>query len=598
MTASVPQSITPSVAFEIPIEKKEHNGTSPLQKRLVAQANSPRRDANLADLNKKLSEASKRKEAIAVKTKTVSHNAEVKKVYEESIKREANGIEELEKHISSKLSKAEAKRQGQTTSWARRLSTTAKAKVRRAAKVKEDEKWQAKELEAKIDIKGMTAELRRVELKLKVQEELAVTNHDKLRRGQLALGLAEVEAKHIENHSKEKVAAANHRREMQQKEMLVLASARIGGSTAEKKEKAADARKQAEEEAAKRQGENEEKIKLAEERKQQVIDGRVENISTQMNEKSKRAADTRRQEEERTKEKGDHINAKIRLAEERRENIIREQQELLQAKSTQKERVVIDKQQQEEKSNMQRQKDIQSKLVSANARKEDILSKKAKAAKSDQQTKLERTKNSWNTSLNESKELKQTSEKRLKNAAERKDKILKEMVDEMQDVNKNKIDKVAKMNKSKELEDIQSLAEIEKRLAVASASRKNNLIAKSSSKKRMLSPRSSSTDKSEIEARINQANWRREIYLTNKVEKAKKINSSPKINKALFVAVSPKQSIEDSPREQQRIKASRLVQSSSTEEDEHKHHGLNVHLLAIGGIAVVLVGLLSFLKSK
>ena len=120
------------------------------------------------------------------------------------------------------------------------------------------------------------------------------------------------------------------------------------------------------------------------------------------------------------------------------------------------------------------------------------------------------------------------------------------------------------MNKSKELEDIQSLAEIEKRLAVASASRKNNPIAKSSSKKRMLSPRSSPTDKSEIEARINQANWRREIYLTNKVEKAKNINSSTKINKALFAAVSPKQSIEDSPRdsprEQQRIKASRLVQ--------------------------------------
>ena len=104
---------------------------------------------------------------------------------------------------------------------------------------------------------------------------------------------------------------------------------------------------------------------------------------------------------------------------------------------------------------------------------------------------------------------------------------------------------------------------IEKKLAAASASRENNLVAKSSTKKRMLSPRSSPSDKKEIEARINEANLRREIYLTSKVEKAKNgKSSSPKINKALFTAVSPMRGGENNSSSRERIspriKAARL----------------------------------------
>ena len=72
---------------------------------------------------------------------------------------------------------------------------------------------------------------------------------------------------------------------------------------------------------------------------------------------------------------------------------------------------------------MQKHKEIQAKLLSANARKEDMLSSKVGSLSTDQQMKQERANRSWLSSLNESKELKQTSEKRLKDAAERKDKV-------------------------------------------------------------------------------------------------------------------------------------------------------------------------------
>ena len=121
------------------------------------------------------------------------------------------------------------------------------------------------------------------------------------------------------------------------------------------------------------------------------------------------------------------------------------------------------------------------------------------------------------------------------------------------------------MLKNNELEEMRRLAEIEKKLATASTNRENNLIAKSTSsaKKRVLTPRSSSPSSNTIEEKIVAAQNRREIYLTNKVEKAKNTRiTPPKINKALFAAVSPKHGNENdtdtSPNVSPRIKAARL----------------------------------------
>jgi len=101
------------------------------------------------------------------------------------------------------------------------------------------------------------------------------------------------------------------------------------------------------------------------------------------------------------------------------------------------------------------------------------------------------------------------------------------------------------MNKNIELEELQRFIATEKRLSVASANRENQLSEKSSSAKaRLLSPQETPSSNDDLEARIEQANQRREMYLTQKVEKAKKYRNSP-INKELFATVSPKQGSED-----------------------------------------------------
>ena len=99
------------------------------------------------------------------------------------------------------------------------------------------------------------------------------------------------------------------------------------------------------------------------------------------------------------------------------------------------------------------------------------------------------------------------------------------------------------------LEEMRKALEIEQKIATATANRKQNLIAKASSsassasKKRMLTPRGSPTSKSEIEEKLVAAQNRREIYLSNKVDKAKSNRVTPKpkikINKTLFSSVSP-----------------------------------------------------------
>ena len=96
-----------------------NDSSPPVQKRLAAQAHSPRKDISLDDINTKLEQANKRKEEnlASVTSKTVAHNARVEQVYEQSKEKETHKIKALEEHITSKLDNAEAKRDDTKSSW-------------------------------------------------------------------------------------------------------------------------------------------------------------------------------------------------------------------------------------------------------------------------------------------------------------------------------------------------------------------------------------------------------------------------------------------------------------------------------------------------
>ena len=249
-----------------------------------------------------------------------------------------------------------------------RLSQSTKNKLSRGAKVLNDEKWTAKELESKIDIKGLSAELRREELKLKTQEELAISNNDKLRRGRNVLRQEEVDA-------------------------------------------------------TKRLVEMEARLKAAEERKLNEEQGKVEGIASQINDKLQRAANIRQQEEMLLHEKSSAVENKIVSATQRRDNLIKEQQETLLKSATKKERMIEDKLKLEEEDAMKRRREMEARIRLAEEKKSDILATKSEAIRKEHTNKQTRARETWLTSLKQGNELKQTSQKRLKDASERKQQV-------------------------------------------------------------------------------------------------------------------------------------------------------------------------------
>jgi hypothetical protein len=412
-------SISSTFDFRNPQEVEGSSLQTTVQKRLEELATTPRKEFSLEDLNKKLDEANKRKQENLDSSKAVLHNAKLQTVYEKTKEEESEKIKALEEQICSKLANAEAVKDDRTTSWVKKLSRSTKDKLRRGAKVKKNQEWSAKELETKIEIKALAADLRREELKLKVQEELAASNQDKLRRAQLVLDMANAEAKHTELRSDLKLLSAEQRREMYH----TLALARIGDAAAEKRDKIDELRRQEEEDAKKGQADIEEKMRRAEERKQQAVAEMVESLALQTSEKLQRAIAICKKEEEQAKAKSLQSVEKVELANHRREAIIRDQQEHSHKLANKKERMFRRKQKEEQAASESKSKEIQMKQLSASERKENIIANKVQAVKDDHQAKETRARETLLESLNETNELKKKSEKRLKKAAKRKQQV-------------------------------------------------------------------------------------------------------------------------------------------------------------------------------
>ena len=412
-------SISSTFDFRNPQEVEGSSLQTTVQKRLEELATTPRKEFSLEDLNKKLDEANKRKQEHLDSSKAVLHNAKLQTVYEKTKEEESEKIKALEEQISSKLANAEAVKDDRTTSWVKKLSRSTKDKLRRGAKVKKNQEWSAKELETKIEIKALAADLRREELKLKVQEELAASNQDKLRRAQLVLDMANADAKHTELRSDLKLLSAEQRREMYH----TLALARIGDAAAEKREKIDELRRQEEEDAKKGLADIEEKMRRAEERKQQAVAEMVESIALQTSEKLQRAIAICKKEEEQAIVKSLQSVEKVELANHRREALIREQQDHSHKLANKKERMFRRKQKEEQAASENKSKEIQMKQLSASERKENIIANKVQAVKDDHQAKETRARETLLESLNESNELKRKSEKRLKKAAKRKQQV-------------------------------------------------------------------------------------------------------------------------------------------------------------------------------
>lgn len=147
-----------------------------------------------------------------------------------------------------------------------------------------------------------------------------------------------------------------------------------------------------------------------------------------------------------------------------------------------------------------------------------------------------------------------------------------------------------------EANELQKYEYIQNKLAVASAKRESEIANKlSTSKKRLASPRPSPT-KSAIEARINKAASRREMYLLSRIDKATSSTSkklSPRSD--LFSKVTPRAGDEDT-----RATTSPRMSVCLNHESDKDLGGSNQHFtmmpIIASSVILALIGAVSFWK--
>lgn len=164
------------------------------------------------------------------------------------------------------------------------------------------------------------------------------------------------------------------------------------------------------------------------------------------------------------------------------------------------------------------------------------------------------------------------------------------------------IERMEMMASQREMKEIQQYLEIENKLASAESKRQEKLAevaTKSSSKKHLRGSPKASPSTIEIEARVNAAAARREMFLLNKIDKATASSSkklSPRCD--LFSKVTPRLSDDGSRTASPRIKAARLetFSESANNKDNDVQHFTMMPIIATGVIAIALIGVVSFWK--
>lgn len=265
-------------------------------------------------------------------------------------------------------------------------------KKQRGEAKQEEAEWAARDLAAKIDIAAMSADLRRQEAKLQTVETLGASNNDKLARGKVALDLSALEAEKAEERSQQKLVLAEERREM-----LLAESSR--DTAAARAEKVAEARRLEEEAAAAKRADIQAKLLAAEERKDAALAGKVEQLATRLDDKAQRAAEARVKEETLALEKRGALELKLQSASARKAQAVRQQQQLLHRSASKKEMLVLERQEAEEKALAEARANVHSKLQSASARKDELIEGRVKQVQTDMQKKQGSAKKTWLSSF-------------------------------------------------------------------------------------------------------------------------------------------------------------------------------------------------------
>jgi hypothetical protein len=435
----LPQSIPPSIAFEVPLEKKETKDSPPVQKRLEEAAATPRKSFSIQDIVRKLSEAGKRKDnaSSATKSKLKSHNDAVKSNVE-SVAAQATAAE-LESRIVSKIETANTRRQDMIANKVQELKKSNQDKLERGSMALNEVEAQSKLLDEHSRLRVDTAALRHEQMLLSKVANLSITNDSKLKRAKLALELDGIEAQHRGNVSDQKLLSASHRREM----MNIFKSIDKSEVTADKEARAADAKHREEILAATRAHLIEEKLGDAEAKKAAFTQETVLMLQEKNKDKIQRGTQSLKEQQLRSKESEIESKRKLELANERRTRQIEEQRLANERASAKKEMKMKEMTALEQAETRVKDKALNAKLLAAEVRKEELmLAKSSKLAERFEQLKMQSIK-AVQSELEESQNLGKEVEKKLKGASARKERIDRDLADALLAKNQAKVRKLS-----------------------------------------------------------------------------------------------------------------------------------------------------------
>lgn len=299
---------------------QELKGSPPVQRRLEEAAITPRKSYSLSSIVKKLTDASKRRDNVA--SKTSAHNLAVKNNVEAFVSKYNEDAKlKIETEIAVKLDSAKVRRENLTASKVQKLSLELQDKFERGSKALESGDNLAELLVEKVKLKEDASSLRREQLIASKVGNLAITNDSKIKRGQLALELQEIEAAHQGNQLNQKLLSAAHRREM----TSLFKSIDNGEIAADKQARVLDVKNRNEVLAATQTLSIEQKLKTAEEKRTKATTETIQQLAKSNNDKLRRGAESIKAQNARLKQIHDESQKKLELASDRREQKLQEQ---------------------------------------------------------------------------------------------------------------------------------------------------------------------------------------------------------------------------------------------------------------------------------
>eukprot|EP00592_Proboscia_alata_P009346 CAMPEP_0194357978 /NCGR_PEP_ID=MMETSP0174-20130528/5364_1 /TAXON_ID=216777 /ORGANISM="Proboscia alata, Strain PI-D3" /LENGTH=530 /DNA_ID=CAMNT_0039128195 /DNA_START=24 /DNA_END=1616 /DNA_ORIENTATION=+ len=411
-----------NIAFDIVLEREKTDAKTPIQKKLESWK---RPNTSPEEIKFKLSKASKRRKkqfAKAVRKRALHHVAVQKARYSQKAINDSK-LDKIEAKMIDKLEKAKANKERRIAIEVERISKATKDKMERGEEALKNHSSAMISLDERLDKKAAAASQKKEASIFEMVTKISATTRNKIARGTNAKNMIDARRKEILSSVNKRLISAESRREKIQDAQAQS----IANTFKEAEKKRKEVAKQEYIEARKLEASLESKSAAAGHRRTKLIDRCVDEIATQNTAKMQRATEALKQQELGAKHLEYAIDSKHNLVHERK--LISDMERL--------EKVALStkiKLERGENAKMKAEliskeldKNLETKLISASARKEKSTNEKVQKLQQNSKSKQNQVNKAIDQVKKASLELETTMNKKLNLALKRKKAMTKDL---------------------------------------------------------------------------------------------------------------------------------------------------------------------------